>query len=154
MILFTTTDIHSLNFALADLKRLDKFSTIEPKPPPLSASIQKFYAGKTETLKPVYIFRRWIASCTVITTLTALSASTHISDSYVQGRSHRKHTCTHKTMFRHEKQRIYDTVGFFSWGYFITSSQDCICVSMCRISSIWPRRIVLEDDERCTVDRW
>lgn len=42
------------------------------------------------TLKPVYIFRRYIASCTVITMLTALSASARILDP--QRRPHRKHT--------------------------------------------------------------
>lgn len=42
--------------------------------------LQKLFLWVTR--KPVYIFRRCIASCTVIIMLTALSAPSHISDSY------------------------------------------------------------------------
>lgn len=61
------------------------------------------------TLKPVYIFRRRVASCTVILMLTALSASARISDSYMCGTSYRKRT--QEAVFRREKTGQF--VGFF-----------------------------------------
>lgn len=42
------------------------------------------------TLKPVYILKPCIASCTVIVTLIPLSASAHILDSYMHRSTHSK----------------------------------------------------------------
>lgn len=68
--------------------------------------LQKLFLWVTP--KPVYIFRRCIASCTVIIMLTALSAPSHILDSY----THQKK----QTMNRHGKNRAHesDMVGFSS----------------------------------------
>lgn len=87
--LICSLNVESLNFCVGRLKDVQHFPSQSCVLDPIC--LQALHAAKSSFLqklpmwvtpKPVYIFRRSIASCTAIIMLTAWSAHTHIFHTY------------------------------------------------------------------------